>query len=279
MGEFEKNITKQVDFKKVISSVVTNMFKIQADTRKIYLDLNSCFSILFRYEDVNSPEAVEIIGREIEKFLQLYVNDKVEIIVLFTLEPSQAHLDIYPEWCKERYERVKYSKSDFLQTLILSLNKFSQQNPLIKVVNTKKVHPALVVYQNEKDSRKRSTILSKDIIFQCLPLKNIVVYTGVNYIDLDDKNRTLPDDVELPEPYDFFLPYYLALRGDARNEFSGIKGYGPKKSSEYVRVNKIRIKAGLDSPDHPEKDWCDKYSQLFSISKLLEINKEEIRTI
>lgn len=279
MGEFEKNITKQVDFKKVISSVVTNMFKIQADTRKIYLDLNSCFSILFRYDDVNNPEAVEIIGREIEKFLQLYVNDKVEIIILFTLEPSQAHLDIYPEWCKERYERVKYSKSDFLQTLILSLNKFSQQNPLIKVVNTRKVHPALVVYQNEKDSRKRSTVLSKDIIFQCLPLKNIVVYTGVNYIDLDDKNRTLPDDVELPEPYDLFLPYYLALRGDARNEFSGIKGYGPKKSSEYVRVNKIRIKAGLDSPDHPEKDWCDKYSQLFSISKLLEINKEEIRTI
>lgn len=279
MGEFEKNITKQVDFKKVISSVVTNMFKIQADTRKIYLDLNSCFSILFRYDDVNNPEAVEIIGREIEKFLQLYVNDKVEIIILFTLEPSQAHLDIYPDWCKERYERVKYSKSDFLQTLILSLNKFSQQNPLIKVVNTKKVHPALVVYQNEKDSRKRSTILSKDIIFQCLPLKNIVVYTGVNYIDLDDNNRTLPDDVELPEPYDLFLPYYLALRGDARNEFSGIKGYGPKKSSEYVRVNKIRIKAGLDSPDHPEKEWCDKYSQLFSISKLLEINKEEIRTI
>lgn len=279
MGEFEKNITKQVDFKKVISSVVTNMFKIQADTRKIYLDLNSCFSILFRYDDVNNPEAVEIIGREIEKFLQLYVNDKVEIIILFTLEPSQAHLDIFPDWCKERYERVKYSKSDFLQTLILSLNKFSQQNPLIKVVNTKKVHPALVVYQNEKDSRKRSTILSKDIIFQCLPLKNIVVYTGVNYIDLDDKNRSLPDDVELPEPYDLFLPYYLALRGDARNEFSGIKGYGPKKSSEYVRVNKIRIKAGLDSPDHPEKEWCDKYSQLFSINKLLEINKEEIRTI
>lgn len=276
MAVLDKKITTQVDFKKVISSVVSNVFKLVAETRKIYIDLNSCFSILFHYDNINSPEAVEIISREIEKFLQLYINDKVEIIVLFTLEPSQAHIDIYPDWCKERYERVSYQKSEFLQTLILSLHKFSETNPLIKVVNTKKVHPSLIVYKNEKNSRKRSTVLSKDIVFQCLPLTNIIVYTGVSYIDLDDPMRTLPDDIELPEPYSLFLPYYLALRGDSRNEFPGMSGYGPKKSKEYIDKNKLRLKSGIESPDHPYKEWMDKYSQLYDINKLLCVNKEEI---
>ena len=272
-GKFDNAIIKQTDFKKVISSVVSRMFKIAADTRRIYLDLNSCFSILFRYDDINSPEAVEIVSTEIERFLQLYLNDKVEIIILFTLEPSQAHIDLYPEWCQERYKRVDYAKSDFLQTLIIGLKKFSDNNPFVKVVNTRKVHPALVVYKNEKDRRKRSTVLSKDVVFQCLPIKNIVVYTGVYYIDLDDRRRDLPDDIELPEPYDFFLPYYLAMRGDGRNEFPGLKGFGPKKSLEYIDVHKMEIKAGLE---HPEKEWLDKYSKLYNINKLLEVNKEDI---
>ena len=38
MGKFDKKIMTQSDFKKVISSVVSNMLKIQADTEKIYID-------------------------------------------------------------------------------------------------------------------------------------------------------------------------------------------------------------------------------------------------
>lgn len=279
MGSFDKKIIKQTDFKKVISSVVSNMLKIKADTEKIYIDLNSCLSILFRYDDINNPEAVEIISTEIERFLHLYLNDKVDIVILFTFEPSQAHVDIYPDWCKKRYERVNYAKSDFLQTLLVSLHKFSETNPLIKVVNTHRVHPALFVYQNEKFSRKRSTVLSKDMVFQCLNLKNIVIYTGVNYIDLDDPMRPFPDDVELPEPANLFLPYYIALRGDIRNEFPGKEGYGPVKSLAYINRNKLRIKSGINSPDHAAKEWLDKYSQLYDINKLLELNKEEIKIL
>lgn len=280
MAVFDKKITKQPDFKKVISSVVSNMLKIKADTEKIYIDLNSCLSILFRYDDINNPEAVEIISREMERFLQLYLNDKVEIVVLFTFMPSQAHVDIFPDWCKERYSRVNYAKSEFLQTLLVSLHKFSEMNPLIKVVNTREVHPALVVYENEKYTRKRSTVLSKDIVFQCLPLKNIVIYTGVSYIDLDDPMRALPDDIELPDP-EVMLPYYIALRGDSRNEFPGLPGYGPKKSLAYITKNRIRIKSGLDSDTdtHSEKEWLDKYSCLYNINKLLEYNKAQIKVI
>lgn len=275
----DKTIISQTGFKNVIKSVVNSMFKIQADTKKIYIDLNSCMSILFHYKGINDVEIVKIVSDEIERFLQLYLNDKVEIIILFTLEPSQAHIDIYPDWCKVRYERVAYSKSEFLQNLILSLHRFSEDNPLIKVVNTKKVHPALIVYKNEVNSRNRSTVLSKDVVFQCLPLTNIVVYTGVNYMDLDDPMRNLPDDIELPEPYSLFLPVYLSLRGDSRNEFPGLSGFGPKKSCSYINKNKIRIKTGIESPDHSEKEWIDKYSQLYNINKLLDVNKEEIRLI
>lgn len=280
MAALDKKITGQGEyFKKVMRSVVSKMFQIKADTRKIYVDLNSCISVLFHYDNINSPDAVAIMTQEIERFLQLYLQDKVSIIILFTLEPSQAHVDIYPDWCKKRYERVNYIKSDFLQTLIISLHKFSESNPFIKVVNTKKVHPALVVYQSEKDSRARSTVLSKDVVFQCLPLKNLVVFNGLQYMDLDDTMRNTPDDVELPQPYDLFLPFYFALRGDARNEFPGMTGFGPKKSVEYITKNKIRLKGDIESPEHPHKEWIDKYSQLYNINKLLEVNKEEIRLV
>lgn len=274
-GPLDKSIKRTTNFKQVIDSIVAKMFNVETDVKRIYVDLNSCVSVLFRYNDVNNPEVSTMVSNYMEKFLLKYLETKTEIMILFTLEKSQAHIDVYPDWCKERYERVDISKSGFLRTLLLSLNEFSKKNPLVKVINTYKVHPALIIYKTELNRRTKFCVLSKDYVFQCMIMKNMSIWTGVNYIDMEDNPRQLPEDIEIKDP-DTMLPYYLAIRGDMRNEYDGIEGYGKKKTSKYIDTERIKIKADAE---HPFKEVCDKYSQLYRIDKLLELNKQEIKII
>lgn len=275
MGILDKKIQRTTNFKQVIESIVQRMFSVVTDTKRIYVDLNSCISILFRYEDVNNPEVAKMVSDSMEQFLTKYLESKTQIIVLFTLDKSAAHLKIYPDWCKTRYERVNIAESGFLRALLVSLGEFSKNNPLVKISNTHKVHPALVVYKNELGKRDKYTVLSKDVVFQCVPDKQMIIFNGVNLIDMEDEPRMLPDDVTLTDP-DFMLPYYLAIKGDVRNEFKGVEGYAKRKASKYCESNRISIKVGAN---HPLKEECDKYVQLYDIKKLLENNTEEIKLI
>lgn len=275
MGILDSKIKKTTNFKQVVDSIVARMFGVITDTKRIYVDLNSCVSVLFRYDDVNNPEVSKMVSDNIERFLVKYLETRTEIIILFTLEKSQAHIDVYPDWCKERYERVNITKSGFLRALILSLSEFSKKNPLVKIANIHKVHPALVVYKNELNRRTKFTVLSKDVVFQCMNNRNMIVFTGVSIIDMEDEPRELPDDITLTDP-DVMLPYYLAIKGDIRNEFKGIEGYAKRKAAKYCEANRIAIKVGAD---HPLKEDMEKWVQLYDISKLLENNKEEIRLI
>ena len=275
MAILDGKIKKTTNFKQVIDSIVARMFSVQVDTKRIYVDLNSCVSVLFRYDDVNNPEVSKMVSDNIERFLLRYLETKTEIIILFSMEKSQAHIDVFPDWCKERYERVDITKSGFLRALLLSLGEFSKKNPLVKIANIHKVHPALVVYKNELNRRTKYTVLSKDVVFQCMSDKRMIIYTGVNIIDMEDEPRQLPDDVSLVDP-DTMLPYYLAIKGDIRNEFPGVEGYAKRKAEKYCNTNRIAIKVGAD---HPLKLECDKWVQLYDISKLIENNKEEIRLI
>ena len=274
----EKKLTSGDNYFKALRKVVYNMFEVDPATiecTKIYIDVNSCLSIMFRGEEYNTEECRNELQNILEKFMNKMILNKVQLIFLFTLEPSQAHIDIFPDWCKERYKRVDIMKSDFLKKFLVAIKSYSEKNNSIKLVNTHKVHPALVVYQNEFKSKKRFLVLSKDLLFQCITLKTCSVYNGTTFIDIDNPNRDLPEFIELSEP-DVLLPYALALMGSTREEFKGMPNYGPSKSSKYVNKYKIELKLGVD---HPLKDHLDKYSVLFDIHKLLEVNKEDIPII
>lgn len=275
----DKKISSDSSYKKLIKNILGDMFRLKTDAKRIYIDLNSCLSILFREEDINNEEIIDEVGINLERFLQLYIADKVEVIILFTLEPSQAHIDTFPEWCKERYQRVDFMKSNFLPKLIQGLKEFSEKNSLIKVANTHKVHPALVVYCSEIKTRKKFAVLSKDVIFQCLPLNHMIIFTGRYYIDMSDRSRPMPDDVDLPEPTSLFLPVYLSIRGDSRNEYPGVKGFGFRNTMKYITEHKLRIKSNLEHPEHHLKETIDKYSALYDINKLMAINKETVKII
>lgn len=270
--KIDKKLKDNERYKLVVTSIIQNMFKVDSYCKRIYVDINSCVSILFRYPDMNTDiELLSTITDQIEEFLLKYLENGTEIIFLYTVMRSKVHVEIYPEWCKTRGDRVDITKSGYLKKLIVDLNKYSSDNKLVSVINIKDKHPAMVVYDREFINKTKFLVLSKDPVFRCLPITNMSVYTGVCYVDMEDPERALPDNIELSN-HDL-LPYYLAIRGDEKNEYKGESKYGKVLSRNYVESYKLEIKSGLE---HPLKERCDKYADMYLINKLLSRYEEEV---
>lgn len=282
MAYLDEKLKKTNNFVNVINSVVATMFNVETDCKRIYIDLNSCLSIIFRYGNVNDTDMLAGVLAKIEEFMQKYLVSGVELVFLFTLHPSRAHTDIFVDWCKNRNERVNLAKCTVIKAMVLGINEESKKNKLIKILNTKHVHPVLSIYEMEKNNKRKFMILSKDFVFQNLPFKHAVIFTGINYIDMTDNEKVMADDVQLSHP-DYMLPVYLALAGDGRNDFKGKLNYAKHRAKQFCEKYKLEIKENIDPPeDDKNKEWYDckehieKYTQLYDINKLLLINKEEI---
>lgn len=262
-----KNLTK--DFRLVVESVLTKMFKVDlahADNiKRIYVDLNSCISIMFRHDDIADEELVRIVSDTIETFISDNIDDGMDIYFLYSVKPSAVHRDIFPEWCAERDARVSIVKSDFLKKLLVSLKIFSQKNKSIKIVNCGNVHSAMVVYMIDKSNKGRALVLSKDEVFRCIDKTNMDVYTGVEWISIASNMFNSEPGVFLSNPSEL-TPYYFTIRGCKRNEYSGYSGYGKIRSMEYVEKNKLKFKVDVE---HPLKEFVDKHIALFRIHDML----------
>jgi len=256
---------KEEKFKGVINSILNGMFRVETECRRIYVDLNSCLSVVFHQRNVNDEDIESFIMDQMEKFMTRYLNLGATITILFTLEPSKYHTAIFPDWCRERYENVKIRRSEVIKRLLVGFSEFSAKNPSIKVVNVKEIHPLAIVKYLEEGKRSQCCVLSKDPVFQCANL-NMSIWTGVNYIDLQDSNRILPDEVELDDPTSA-LPIYLTIRGDDRNEYPGIPGIGKVKSLRYIASYALEMNSNMD---HPNKEYITKYIKLYDDKSLFE---------
>lgn len=268
--KFDNAILGNNKFLGVVKSIIFKMFAINTDYNTIYIDLNSCLSVIFRYPNINENTMVDEVYKIIEAFLLKYSNKKVKIIILWTTRPSKYHVEINKDWCKERYARVDIRKSTFIKTLILGLKRFSESSPdLFKLINIKEIHPAIIVKHMEMVNKdiagmnKRFVILSKDNVFRCLNMRRAIVYTGVDYIDFQDNFKPLPDHIELDNS-DVLLKYYLALRGDRRNEYSGAPGYGVQRSLKYIKSHKVELLSNVPIVKKEGEDNLDIYIGLYS---------------
>lgn len=280
MKNVDSMLLAKDDFRNTIRFIISSIFSIDTSYKKIYVDLNSAISIIFRNPKViNDPIVNDYIWNSIEGFLTKY-SSNTEIIFLWTVQPSSIHTSIYPDWCKLRYERVQIRQCECIKKILVALANFSKKNKLIKVINVKDIHPAIIVRHLELPNRKhKCVVLSKDTVFQCLNLNNVIIFTGAHYIDFSDEARHLPDDLtgKLDNP-SLMLPYYLAIRGDnARNEYKGISGYGVMKTLKYLKLNELEINADIE---HDLKEDVDKYVVLFNTSKLYDMtDKEHLATV
>jgi hypothetical protein len=273
----DKEIEKKADFEDVVNGVIDRALDIEGDFDRIYIDVNSVVSVLFRADDVNSKKIVESSFASFERIFTKYTKRNTEIYLLFSTVKSTYHVGIYEEWCKERYERVDLSKSLGMKELIFALKKFSEQNKLIRVINTKEFHPALIVKYLEDGTKNRFIVISKDTVFYAFDINHGSQYTGVIYIDYDDDVAVMSDrhkEVEIPRK---MIKYYYALCGDKRNEFPGVSGYGPNKSIKYIKEYKLELEAGLE---HPQKEAIEKYCKLYDVSNMLiTADKEKLNKI
>lgn len=260
------------DFKSVIESLLKQLFDVRLEDSKmkrIYVDLNSALSIIFRYENINDEDIITFTRDAIENFLLTNLKFHSEVILLYSLESSIVHTAIYPEWCKERDGRVRIVESDFIKKLLYSFKR-NEGKLKVRVVNTRGIHPAILIYKNELKYRTRSIILSRDCVFRCMTLSNVVLWNGVSWINPSSSILDLPDKIELDDP-NFSLPYYYTLRGDKRNEYKGFDGYGPVRTVAYLKQHRLKLKADLD---HPNKEFIDKHLPLYNIELMVKKAEE-----
>lgn len=262
------------DFRLVVESVLRKMFNVDLEytqgIKRMYIDLNSCLSIMFRHDDIADEELTRIVSDEIEKFITKHIDSGMSLYFMYSIKPSKVHKTIYPEWCANRDARVSIVKSDFLKKLLVTLKVFSEKNRSIKIVNTGEVHPAVAVVTMDKNNTGGAVVLSKDLVFKCIEKSNINIYNGVEWVAIGENMFNSETNVFLSNPTEL-TAYYLVLRGDPRNEYKGMLNYGKIKSKDYVEANKLKFKADVD---HPLKEFMDINLPLYNINKLIDKTKE-----
>lgn len=276
----DNKLVSNPNFAKLVRSIIFKVFNVETEYKTIYIDLNSCLSILFHYDNINEEILNEEIYQILERFINKYTSKGCRLIFLWTLKNSILHTEVYDKWCEHRINRVNILKSTFIKKLIVGLTTFSKNNSeIIKVINTFEVHPAVIIKyiemnnKNIDDINSKFIVLSKDTIFRCMDLVRGVIWTGKDYIDPSDRYKPLPNGITLHNS-EVLLKYYLALKGDARNEYPGIDGYGVKNSLKYINKHKLELLSGLPLVTNDDEDnlndVLNKYSKLWDIKYLFE---------
>ncbi|MGL5715706.1 MAG: hypothetical protein ACRCX2_21975 [Paraclostridium sp.] len=269
-------ITTEVkkDFETVIFEVVNSMLKMEfIDYNSIYVDMNSLLSAVYYLDNVDSF-LLERISGSLSLFIKGVLTSTSRVVFLYTHKPSKLHTTIYPNWCKERYDRVNLSKSVYIEKLLSGLRKISLDNPRIKIINTDELHPVYEMYKDLGDrlTTERVVILSKDNVWFGLPFKNINIWTGVNMVYCGDKKMVVNSSTIPVSSYREVLSYII-LMGDDRNSYKGLEGYGKVKTKSYINNN---IMALVLNTEHPLKEFMDKHAPLYDFKLGLEYLKNEL---
>jgi len=265
---YDKNIiSMKDDFRQVISYILNRVFDvhIDKDIKRVYIDINSALSILFRYESIDDSELLVKMSGIIEKFMVTHLDKGLDIIFIYTLDKSIVHHTVYPEWCKERNERVILRSSDFIKKLLINFAIYSSKNKHVKVLNCKNAHPAMVIKKLERFERTACLVLSKDNVFRCISHPTVSLYNGVDWIQFNVSDRPLPDKLEKLKNPDKFLPYYLAMRGDTRNEYKGMVGMGKVRTVDYINTNRIKIVSNIE---HKHSEFFDERLPLYDMAAM-----------
>lgn len=280
----DKVITSRSDFREVIKSNIKRMFNFVDDLYSssgksiVYVDVNSVTSILFRYDKLNDKKLIEEVSYIFEEFIDHCIKTSTKVLFLYTPKGSIVHTTIYPDWCKERYQRVVLRNSDFIINFLNALNKFNEINKLVEIVNIGDKHISHFIYDYHIDT-KIFYVISKDYVCQSLVFyKKCIIYTGVNYIDYRDTNPNMYDNLDIksfaPEGFEYLYP---VIRGDVRNEYKGMGGYGTIRTIDFIK--KYKIKFIIDG-DYPMKEEIQKYKPLYDLESLMktyqEITKKEL---
>lgn len=267
-------ISMKDDFREVVKYVLTRLFEVHIDQniKRVYIDINSALSILFRYDSIDDGNLLLKMSGIIEKFMVKHLDRGLDVIFLYTLETSLVHKTIYPEWCSSRNKRVELRNSEFIKKLLVNFSAYSAKNNHIRVINCKEAHPALIINKLEKFMTTGCLVLSRDNVHRCISRPTVSLFNGVDWIQFNVPNRPMPDKIEQLRNPDKFLPYYFALKGDTRNEYKGLSGMGKIRTVDYINSNRIKIVSDIE---HKHSEFCKGHLALYDM-KAMENKLEEL---
>lgn len=289
MGMSAMNINEKfknkTDYVNIIDDVVKKIFKLELPqgTKRIYVDVNSTFSIIYAQETkhINVDVVKHIVLECVQEIISKAQMHGAKVVFIYTAEKSILHTSIYPDWCKNRYDRDMISKPDYLTAVLKYLAELSTSNPIVSVVNTHEFHPAYYIYfkeaylVNNKNHEDKIIILSKDPVFYGIPYDGVEFFTGV-LLSINDHKATVGNYIKNTNLSRIQALFYLLLAGDDRNEYKGVLGVGPKKALDFINYNLVNIMLNDmgEATSYPYKEFIETHRPLYFIDKGLEKLKE-----
>lgn len=272
----DQKIKNSKDFSKIVFYTLEDMFKVYIDRtiRDVYLDINSLISIIYRSQNPNDPEIVSSFGNYLSEFISRCETNKITIHFIYSTDKSKVHFDTYPNWCKDRYERVNFMKTEYVLKVLAILKNLSNNNTNIKLINTRNIHPAYYIWVKESGLskyNKRGIVISKDMVMMGIPISNLYIHNGRRLIDFKLENNYLK---EYPDLNRKLALYYIIIRGEARNEYKGVPGYGEVKSYNYIKENALNLILDKEDTKHILRDQINKFKRLYLLEDGLEYLKE-----
>lgn len=262
----------------IVVDVVKSIFKVdlQPGTKKIYVDVNSTFSIIYAgdTQHINTDVTKGIVVECVQEIISKAQVMGAQVVFLYTAQKSILHTSIYPDWCKERYKRDMISKPDYLTAVLKYLKELSNKNAIVKVVDVQEFHPAHYIYVTEShmgaksDNNYKIVVLSKDPVFFGIPYDGVEFYSGV-MLSINDKKSQTGNYIRGLNISRRYALYYLTIVGDHRNEYKGMTGIGPTKGLHFVESNAISITLSMmgDNVAYQHKEFFEKHYPMYDMVK------------
>lgn len=216
--------------------VLLDEIKKSKDNYDIFMDALTAVLRLFLL-NVNGRKIIFYYSMNTERYTELYIKD-------FRKEQLALYSD-------------KFIKSIFVHLLEI-LKRLSSTVKGVKLYNTDKVEPSLVMYYLVKKNKEElSLILSRDYMdFLILTESNVSLWDGLTYFEGGDnfKNHT---SKKIPPIDCRLLKYYYTLRGIPRLKIFGINKMGEKRAIIYLQKNLQEIINEIDTTVN--KDYLTVY--------------------
>jgi len=244
-------IPAKVSIRKINELMYENYGRLEdPNVNTIILDLNSTFNTICSIDrnslaEYGSTEYIKQIGSLLQAFIKKNL-DK-QIIVLYNKEKTYLKEHLGKNYLEFFYENRPTLANKIIEHYIKILEVITKKTD-VTVINCKKIEPSVIIMQYLITKGSNVLILSRSRL--CLQLiseggyywdgtflynKKIPYNKIISYVNPKAKTK-------FPKELAYGLyPYFLCMRGIPSHKFTGVVGYGDKRTIKYLEENMVNI--------------------------------------
>lgn len=258
----------------ILTKIVQSMINQRAITLdykvygKIFLDLKTLYSVIYRYmlqpdrdydeiRSVNIDDCVDLLMSNLRKFiLETVANSNIDLVIMYSFLEDKERTLIYNDWERKRNHRLTLAGgiTRSIQTRIISkLERLSNERDDTILINYAELPADVIIdrYLSKASNKSKVLLLTRNTVwFSLLRHDNVDIYNSVDLWHGGKAYRTSVSD-KYPKISTFWLPLYFTIRGDKnRNNYGGVEKYGMKKTVSYLMKNKDEILSYIKKEDY-----------------------------